>query len=198
MPSCVLAIRSPTTKTSGRSGTDRSSSTQTRPARSTGTPSWLVSGLARTPAAHSTVRVVDALVADLHEVFSQVRNGRAGAHLDAEPLELLARVLRQALREGREQARPGLDQDHARLTRGSKWRKSLARVRPAISANAPASSTPGGSSADHHEGRPGAPGLRVLGHFGGFEGPQDAPRMSSASPIVLRPGACAAQASKPK
>ena len=38
-------------------GTERSSSTHTRPARSSGTPRWAVSELARTPTAHSTVRV---------------------------------------------------------------------------------------------------------------------------------------------
>ena len=48
--------RSPATKISGCAGTLRSGATCTRPARSSGAPSWRPSGEAATPAAHNTVR----------------------------------------------------------------------------------------------------------------------------------------------
>ena len=86
------ATESPMANASGCPGIERSGSTMTRPARSSGTPSERVSGEAATPAAHSTVR--ERICSPPSQTASGVtlRDGRAGAHLDAEAGEGVGRV----------------------------------------------------------------------------------------------------------
>ena len=100
---------------------------------------------------------------------------RAGPHLDAEPLELTPGRRRERLgRRWQHAAAPPRAGSRARCS-GSMWRKSAARVWRAISASAPASSTPVGPPPTIDEGeqrrRRAAIGLAL----GALEGEQHAP-----------------------
>src|SRR6185295_4254017 len=90
---------SPMANTSLWPGSERSGSTNTRPARSSGTPSERARGEAATPAAHPD------------RVGGDPRHRRAGAHLHADTGEGGGRVGGQRGGEAREQSRPALDED---------------------------------------------------------------------------------------
>ena len=107
--------RSPITNTSGWPGIVRSGWTSTRPARSSGTPSVAPSGDAATPAAHSDRLRVDPLARrPRRRPGATCVTGCAGAHLDAEPLEIAARRVAQRLRKRRQHGAARLDQQDAR------------------------------------------------------------------------------------
>ena len=131
------------TRTGGRARV-RSGSTRTRPARSSGTPSERASGDARTPAAQTTVRAARRSPPTSTRRRVDAGHRRAGPDLHAERLELRLRLAREVLRVGRA-ARAGPPRSAPRAPlRGSMRRKSRASEWRAISAKAPASSTPVG------------------------------------------------------
>ena len=147
------AHRSPTTKISGCPGTASVGSACTRPARSSGTPSDFASGDAATPAAHSTVCAsMRSVVAEArharrsrHAVRVDAGDDRAGPHLDAEALERSRAPRRAAARETARSryGLPSTSDDARRLRAGCCGSPARSDCR-AISASAPASSTPVG------------------------------------------------------
>ena len=82
--------------------------------RSVGTPSFAASGDTGSPD-HGPRG--DSLVPDLYAVSTDVGYESVGMHLDTDSFELLARFLREARRERRQQAVVALHQDDARVTR---------------------------------------------------------------------------------
>ena len=104
------------------------------------------SGVARTPAAQSTVARRDALLRR-PAPHPRVDRGheRAGAHLDAErPRASAPRARGELGREGRQDARPGLDEHDARVAGIDAAEVARAGVAARSRAIAPASSTPVG------------------------------------------------------
>ena len=93
----------------------RSGSTRTRPARSAGASSQRAAFEACTPAAQITVRAGTKRSPMLMPVSSQRGDRRAAAHLGADALERAGGIGRELLAEGRQHARPGLDQEHPGL-----------------------------------------------------------------------------------
>ena len=91
--------------------------TSTRPSRSVGRPSALPSGDACTPAAQSVVAASMRSRADLDAGGVDARDRARRPHLHAERLEVAHGAARERLGEARQDARPGLDQDHARERR---------------------------------------------------------------------------------
>ena len=99
-------------------GTRARGVTGTRPARSHARrPSVAPSGEAATPAAQNTVRAPTRSFADTNTARIELRDRLPRAHLDAEPLELPPRLLRERGREGRQHARTRLDQQNSRRRR---------------------------------------------------------------------------------
>src|SRR5881628_3354710 len=81
---------SPAANTVGKPGTWSVGATQRRPLRPVGSPSRAATGAARMPAA------------ELDVIPGHALDAAAGAHLDAERLEVAARALSQLGRVGRE------------------------------------------------------------------------------------------------
>ena len=123
----------------------RSGCTRTRPARSSGAPSVAPSGEAATPAAHSTVAasIAPSPISTRPGATLGHRRVRCGPRRRGARGRCRADVA-QRLRE-RRRAPPGPpSSSRMRAELGSKWRKSRASDCRAISASAPASSTPVG------------------------------------------------------
>ena len=182
----------------GCPGTLRSGSTRTRPARSSGTPSERASGDPWTPAAQTTVRAARRSPPTCTRGRVDAGHRRAGPDLHAERLELRLRLAREVLRVGRQHARPRLDQHHARGARVDAAEVAHQRVardlgegprhldaRSARRRSRRTSATAAGASASSSRSAcSNASSTRR--------------RISSASSIVLSPGACASQSSWPK
>ena len=187
-PSWVIAIRSPATKASGRPGTERSSWTHTRPTRSSA-HAQVGGQRAGADAGRPQHRVRgDGLVTDLDVTVAQIRHARSGAHLDAQRLELPLRLRATAPPGTSTGSRAPASTRMTRVVRGSKRRKSRASVRPAISASAPASSTPVGpppiTTNVVHARRNLGDGLQL----GGLERAQDPPAHVQRFAHGLQPG----------
>ena len=123
----------------------------------------------------------------------------AGPHLDAEAARAAPAAFAESVGGvGGEHPRPPFEQDDARAGVGSMRRKSRASAWRAISASAPASSTPVGPAADDHEGQPGAAALGSGSRSAASKAKSTRRRISSASSMLLRPGASGAHSSWPK
>ena len=100
-------------------------------------------------------------------------HGAARVHLHAQRLELPARLLRQRLGHGRQQARAGLHQVHARAAHVGA--AELARQGVAGDLGQRAGQLHAGRpAADHHELEPAPPRIGILLALGGLEGGQHA------------------------
>ena len=145
LPSCVERAESPTTKTCGCSASASVGCVVTRPARSSGTPSERASGDAATPAAHRTVcagmRLVRQCTTPCSSICVTALPGDAPRRRVARATAARARAAsRETCR-----ARAG-PPSTSRMRADSGWmlRKSCGSDWRAISASAPASSTPVG------------------------------------------------------
>jgi hypothetical protein len=135
----ATAARSPATKISGWPGTDRSASTWTRPARSSGAPSDWPSG--ESLAAHGYAFGIDA------------GDELAEPHCHAEPLELRPRLLRQIRRIGRKDALASFHEHYSRIAR-IEATEFAAQGMPRDLGERPRELDAGRAGADHHEGEP--------------------------------------------
>ena len=109
---------SPTANTSGRPGTLQSGFTLMRPALSSSTPSFFVSGDAATPAVHRIVpaRMISPLsnsTSPSRISFTRVR----GSHVHAQAFQLPLRAFLQIRRQKREHIRRAFEQNNFRLRR---------------------------------------------------------------------------------
>ena len=167
------AARSPTTKISGWPGTERSGSTCTRPARSSGAPSDRPSGELATPAAQSTVLRSESFAPSVTPSASIAGDALAQPHRDAEALELQPRLLRKVRRIGRQHAVGAFDQHHARVAR-IEAAEFAAQGVPRDLGERAGELDAGRAGADDDEGEP----LRALRRVGlplrALEGEQDA------------------------
>ena len=139
----------------------------------------------------------DRLVAELDEVRAEIGHARAGPNLDAQRDELLLGLARQLLGEGRQDARAGLDQDDPGRLRIEAAKVARQRA-PGDLGQRARQLHAGGAAADHDECGPGAPRLGGVSSSAASNARRIRRRTSSASPIVLSPGAWAAQWSCPK
>ena len=108
-----------------------------------------------------------------HAFGIDVRHLAAGAHLDVQPLELLARALREPRHEGGEHALPAFQQHHARLPRIDAAELARQRVLRHLRQGARHLDA-GRPGADDDEGHPGGAFGRIARALGLLEGADDA------------------------
>ena len=145
----------------------------TRPARSVSASSHFPAGEARTPAAQMIVRASIRSSPSVTPLSSQAVTALLEHDLGADPLERRFGIVGELRIEGREQPRPGLDQNDARVAR-----IDIAEIggeRPLGELGDRAGHLDAGrAAADHDEGQEPLPlGLVALG-LGALEGDQDA------------------------
>ena len=208
-PWLSAAARSPTTEISGWSGTLRSGSTTTRPARSSVAPvpraSSAPSGEPATPAAQITVCAASRWLV----VAAPSRDlvGRRRRHRSPSPSSRCARRRRgasaararapTASARRRRGCAAALDQDHAADASNRCGGTRRQRVLGDLGHRA-GHLDAGRAAADDDEGEPGVARGGVGARSACSKAPIIRARMSNASASVFRPGACASQSSWPK
>jgi hypothetical protein len=116
----------------------------------------------------------DLIAADPHGVGRDVRDRRAGAHLDAAARERRRRLRRERVGEGGQDARTALEENDPGLARVDD--AEVARhALPGDLGKRPGQLHARGAAADHHEGEQGAALRPVQASLGGFVGQQHAP-----------------------
>ena len=95
----------------------RSGCTSTRPARSTGAPSFLPSGEAATPAAHKITAAFIRCFAHGNDARLYLRNHGRGKHFHAQPLQLFQRAARKIFGIRRKHMRAAFDEMDASAPR---------------------------------------------------------------------------------
>ena len=130
----------------------------------------------------------DALAPDVHAFVVDARHALARADRDAESLELLTRFCRERGRIGRQDAVGALEQDDARLRRVDAAEIEREGM-PGDFAEGPGELDARGAGTDHDERQPGVAPDRVFFTLGELERREDAAADSSASPMLLSPGA---------
>ena len=196
-PWCRNAAASPTTKSSECPGMERSGSTRTRPARSSGTPRVVRSGDAATPAAHRTVPATTLSPPSIAPRESTpVTAVRSRTSTPSRCSEARAASRSLSGNEGRI-----VGPASTRMMRAwpvSMDRNSSRSVRRAISARVPASSTPVGPPPTRTKVSSSCRLAGSLSRSARSNASSTRRRISSASSSVLSPGASRAHSSCPK
>ena len=198
-------MRSPMTKTSGCPGIVQSGSTFTRPARSISAPALRRRGVrAATPDARSPDlrRRINPPQLRLRRVrldalLVNAGDPRADVDLDSHVSQVARRALSQRLGEGRQDRRPGVEQDDSRRGRIDVTEVPAQRSARQLGELARELDTRR-SRADDDERQPAASCVGSVSRSAISKAPKIRPRSSSAWSIVFIPGASCANSGCPK